>query len=114
MSVRWRASVYLNLFHWPTGKDFGNCNGVCRYVQAVINLIFIGSIAMTRMMHKLMLNGLSKVNGLGKQITLKANTLIACFWIGDTFKTMTHMFTALQTIIPKVGHKLMDLLQITV
>ena len=31
-SVRWRTSVYLNLFHWPMGKISGNRNGVCRYV----------------------------------------------------------------------------------
>ena len=35
-SVRWRTSVCLNLFHWPTGKDSGNGNGDCRYVPAVI------------------------------------------------------------------------------
>ena len=33
-SVRWRTSVYLNLFHWPMGKNSGNRNGVCRYVPA--------------------------------------------------------------------------------
>ena len=33
-SVRWRTSLYLNLFHWPMGKNSGNGNGVCRYVQA--------------------------------------------------------------------------------
>ena len=33
-SVRWRTSVYLNLFHWPMGKNSGNRNGVCRYVRA--------------------------------------------------------------------------------
>ena len=33
-SVRWRTSVYLNLFHWPMGKNFGNHNGVCRYIPA--------------------------------------------------------------------------------
>ncbi len=32
--VRWRTSVYLNLFHWPMGKNSGNRNGVCRYVRA--------------------------------------------------------------------------------
>ena len=31
-SVRWRTSVYLNLFHGQMGKNFGN-HGVCRYVQ---------------------------------------------------------------------------------
>ena len=31
-SVRWRTSAYLNLFHWPMGKNSGNRNGVCRYV----------------------------------------------------------------------------------
>jgi hypothetical protein len=30
--VRWHTSVYLNLFHWPMGKNCGNRNGVCRYV----------------------------------------------------------------------------------
>ena len=34
-SVRWRTSVYLNLFHWLMGKNSGNHNGVCRYIQAV-------------------------------------------------------------------------------
>ena len=34
-SVRWRTSLYLNLFHWPMGKNSGNGNGVCRYVQAL-------------------------------------------------------------------------------
>ena len=34
-SVRWRTSVYLNLFHWPMGKNSGNRNGVCRYVGAL-------------------------------------------------------------------------------
>ena len=34
-SVRWRSSVYLNLFHWPMGKNSGNPNGVCRYIRAV-------------------------------------------------------------------------------
>ena len=34
-SVRWRTSVYLNLFHWPMGKNSGNRNGVCRYVRAM-------------------------------------------------------------------------------
>ena len=33
-SVRWRTSLYLNLFHWPMGKNSGNGNGVCRYVRA--------------------------------------------------------------------------------
>jgi hypothetical protein len=33
-SVRWRTSVYLDLFHWPMGKNSGNRNGVCRYVRA--------------------------------------------------------------------------------
>jgi hypothetical protein len=33
-SVRWRTSVYLNMFHWPMGKNSGNRNGVCRYVRA--------------------------------------------------------------------------------
>ena len=32
--VRWRTSIYLNLFHWPKGKKYGNRNGVCRYVRA--------------------------------------------------------------------------------
>ena len=32
--VRWCTSVYLNLFHWAMGKNFGNRNGVCRYVRA--------------------------------------------------------------------------------
>ena len=31
-SVRWSTSVYLNLFHWPMGKNSGNCNGAFRYV----------------------------------------------------------------------------------
>jgi len=35
-SVRWRTSVYLNLFHWPMGKNSGNHNGVCRYVPALL------------------------------------------------------------------------------
>ena len=34
-SVRWHTSLYLNLFHWPMGKNYGNGNGVCRYVRAV-------------------------------------------------------------------------------
>ena len=34
-SVRWRTSLYLNVFHWPMGKNSGNGNGVCRYVRAV-------------------------------------------------------------------------------
>ena len=34
-SVRWRTSLYLNLFHWPMGKNSGNGNGVCRYVRAL-------------------------------------------------------------------------------
>ena len=34
-SVRWCTSVYLNLFHWPMGKNYGNRNGVCRYVGAL-------------------------------------------------------------------------------
>ena len=34
-SVRWLTSVFLNLFHWPMGKNSGNCNGVCRYVPSV-------------------------------------------------------------------------------
>ena len=34
-SVRWRVSVYLNLFHWPMGKNSGNRNRVCRYVRAL-------------------------------------------------------------------------------
>ena len=34
-SVRWHTFVYLNLFHWPIGKNYGNCNGVCRYVRAL-------------------------------------------------------------------------------
>ena len=34
-SVRWRTSVYLNLFHWPMGKNSGNRNGVCRYVPVI-------------------------------------------------------------------------------
>ena len=33
-SVGWRTSVNLNLFDWPMGKNSGNPNGVCRYVQA--------------------------------------------------------------------------------
>ena len=33
-SVRWRTFAYLNLFHWPMGKNSGNGNGVCRYVRA--------------------------------------------------------------------------------
>ena len=33
-SVRWRTSVYLNLFHWPMGKNSGNRNGICRYFRA--------------------------------------------------------------------------------
>ena len=33
--VRWHISVYLNLLHWPMGKDSGNPNGVCRYVRAM-------------------------------------------------------------------------------
>ena len=36
--VRWRTSVYLNLFHWPMGKNSGNRNGVCRYVRAQTRL----------------------------------------------------------------------------
>ena len=34
VSVRWRTSLYSNLFHWPMGKNSGNGNGVCRYVRA--------------------------------------------------------------------------------
>ena len=34
-SVRWRSSVFLNLFHWPMGKHSGNHNGVCKYVRAL-------------------------------------------------------------------------------
>ena len=34
-SVRWRTSVYLNLFHWPMGKNSGNPNGVCWYLRAM-------------------------------------------------------------------------------
>ena len=34
-SVRWRTSLYLNLFHWPMGENSGNGNGVCRYVRAM-------------------------------------------------------------------------------
>ena len=33
-SVRWRTSLYLNLFHWQMGKNYGDGNGVCRYVRA--------------------------------------------------------------------------------
>ena len=33
-SVRRRTSVYLDLFHWLMGKNSGNHNGVCRYIQA--------------------------------------------------------------------------------
>ena len=33
-SVRWHTFVYLNLFHWPMGRNSGNHNGVCRYIQA--------------------------------------------------------------------------------
>jgi hypothetical protein len=36
-SVRLRTSVYLNLFHWPMGKNSGNSNGVCRYVRELPN-----------------------------------------------------------------------------
>ena len=32
--VRWRTSVYLNLFRWPMGKNSGNRIGLCRYVRA--------------------------------------------------------------------------------
>ena len=28
-SIRWRPSVFLDLFHWPLGKNVCNCNGVC-------------------------------------------------------------------------------------
>ena len=38
-SVRWRTSVYLNLFHWSMGNNSGNRNGVCRYVQAISLII---------------------------------------------------------------------------
>ena len=34
-SVRWRTSVYLNLFHWPMRKNSNNPNGVCSYVRKV-------------------------------------------------------------------------------
>jgi hypothetical protein len=34
--VSWRTSVYLTLFHWPMGKNSGNRNGVCRYLQAIL------------------------------------------------------------------------------
>ena len=34
VSVRWHTSVYLNMFHWPMGKNSGNRNGVCRYFPA--------------------------------------------------------------------------------
>ena len=27
-SVRWHTSLYLNLLHWPMGKNSGNGNGV--------------------------------------------------------------------------------------
>ena len=27
-SVGWRTSLYLNLLHWPMGKNSGNGNGV--------------------------------------------------------------------------------------
>ena len=37
-SVRWRTSVYLNLFHWPMGKYSGNHNVVYSYFQARIVL----------------------------------------------------------------------------
>ena len=35
-SVRWRTSLYLDLFHWPMGKNYGNHNGVCRYFRALL------------------------------------------------------------------------------
>ena len=35
-SVRWRTSLYFNLFHWPMGKNSGNGNGVCRYIRALL------------------------------------------------------------------------------
>ena len=38
-SVRWRPSVFLDLFHWPLGKNVCNCNGVCRYVRGLPKLI---------------------------------------------------------------------------
>ena len=38
-SVRWRTSVYFNLFHWPVGKNSGNRNGVCKYVPALSDMI---------------------------------------------------------------------------
>ena len=28
-----RTSVYSNLFHWLMGQNYGNHNGVCRYVR---------------------------------------------------------------------------------
>ena len=39
-SVRWRTSVYLNLFHWLMGKNSVNRNRFFRYVQALfVNLM---------------------------------------------------------------------------
>ena len=35
--VRWRTSVYLNLFHWPMGKKSGDRTWVCRYVRALFS-----------------------------------------------------------------------------
>jgi hypothetical protein len=43
-SVRWCTSVYLNLFHWPMGKNSGDRNGVCRYVRALPYANFISTI----------------------------------------------------------------------
>jgi hypothetical protein len=39
-SVRWRTSLYLNLFHWPMGKNSGNGDGVCKYVRALSYCIY--------------------------------------------------------------------------
>ena len=39
-SVRWRTSLYLDLFHWPMGINSANGNGVCRYVRAMSFLLF--------------------------------------------------------------------------
>ena len=33
-SVRWHTFIYLDLFLWPMGKNSGNRDWVCRYIQA--------------------------------------------------------------------------------
>ena len=78
---------------------------------------------MTRKMHSWILNGKSKVNGLGHHGVvnkMKAKTLIACIWIGDMLLAMALenmrmrklKFTAMQKIIR--DFELLELLKMMV